>query len=261
MRDVLAILTPVRKGRIRVLAGAALAAVILGGGALATAGGDEPGEPAAGAATADRAGADDATARERPRPQVVQVVGPGEDPADVVEPPAPAGVEGDISDPGRPSPSAPSDADVTDELRRLKKHAGGRARLTADGQAIAPYDAPEAVQRIIAAGNIISRSPYKWGGGHGRWLDDGYDCSGSVSFALAAAGFLDRPLVSGELARWGEPGPGRWVTIYANDGHVYMTVAGLRFDTSGRDSRTGGSRWQPDHRSPKGFAVRHPPGL
>lgn len=242
------------------LGGAALAALVLGGGALATAGGEEPEEPQASASAGGGGEPADQPA-ERPRPQVVQVVGPGEDPEDVVEPPAPAGREGDISDPGRPSPSAPSDADVSDELRRLRKHAGTRARLTPDGQAIAPYGAPEAVQRIIAAGNIISRSPYKWGGGHGRWLDDGYDCSGSVSFALAAAGFLDRPLVSGELARWGEPGPGRWVTIYANDGHVYMVVAGLRFDTSGRDSRTGGSRWQATHRSPEGFAVRHPPGL
>ena len=82
-----------------------------------------------------------------------------------------------------------------------------------------------------------------------------------MSFALAAAGLLDAPLVSGGLARWGEEGEGRWVTIYANDGHVYMNVAGLRFDTSGRDSRNGGSRWQPELRSGGGFAVRHPRGL
>ncbi|MEX2193873.1 MAG: hypothetical protein WD844_01185 [Thermoleophilaceae bacterium] len=240
--------------RIRALVTGAAAAAVLGGGAFALAGGDGS-APAPSSATAASEDPD------RPRPQVVDVIGPGDNAEDAAQPAGPAGVEGDISDPGRPSPGAPSDADVTDELARLKKVAGGRARITGDGQAVAPFDAPEAVQRIIAAGNIISRSPYKWGGGHGRWLDDGYDCSGSVSFALAAAGLLESPLVSGALARWGEDGEGRWVTIYANDGHVYMNVAGLRFDTSGRDSRNGGSRWQPELRSGGGFAVRHPRGL
>ena len=199
--------------------------------------------------------------RPAPRPQVVDVIGPGDDPDDVAPTPGGERVREDPSDPGAPSPSAPSDADVEAEFAALKKHAGRRARLTPDGQAVAPFDAPESVQRIIAAGNIISRSPYKWGGGHGRWLDDGYDCSGSVSFALAAAGLLEAPLVSGALARWGAPGRGRWVTVFAHDGHVFMEVAGLRFDTSGRDSRSGGSRWQPETRSAAGFEVRHPPGL
>lgn len=195
----------------------------------------------------------------------VAVVGPGEDAAAAAAeqerlPDSPGERAVDPAD-DAPSPDAPSVDDVAAEVAQLKKHAGKRARLTPDGQAIAPFDAPPEVQRIIAAGNIISRSPYKWGGGHGKWLDDGYDCSGSVSFALAGAGLLESPLVSGALASWGARGPGRWVTIYANDGHVYMEVAGLRFDTSGRDSRTGGSRWQPERRARSGYAIRHPPGL
>lgn len=195
----------------------------------------------------------------------VAVVGPGEDAdaaAALVErlPASPGERRADPAD-DAPSPGAPTDADVEAEVAQLKKHGGRRARITPDGQAVAPSGAPPAVQRIIAAGNIISRSPYKWGGGHGDWLDDGYDCSGSVSFALAAAGLLDAPLVSGALAEWGSNGRGRWVTVYANDGHVWMNVAGLRFDTSGRDSRNGGSRWQPRLRPESGYAIRHPAGL
>lgn len=137
--------------------------------------------------------------------------------------------------------------------------AGDRAKLTADGLAVAPEDAPEAVKQIIAAGNRIAKLPYKWGGGHGRWEDSGYDCSGSVSFALRGAGLLKSPLASYDFFGWGQAGKGRWVTIYTNSGHMYMTVAGLRFDTSGRGAR--GSRWHRDMRDPGPFAVRHPAGL
>jgi hypothetical protein len=112
---------------------------------------------------------------------------------------------------------------------------------------------------MIEAGNVIARSPYKWGGGHGKWTDNGYDCSGSVSFVLASAGYLESPLASGPLMSWGEPGPGKWVTIYAHAGHVWMTVAGIRFDTSG--ARVTGSRWQNEMRSTAGFVARHPRGL
>ena len=98
------------------------------------------------------------------------------------------------------------------------------------------------MRQIIEAGNSIARTPYKWGGGHGKWQDTGYDCSGSVSFALAAAGLLEGPLASGPLMSWGKPGRGKWVTIYSNPGHVYLEVAGIRFDTSG--ARATGSRWQ-----------------
>ncbi len=134
-----------------------------------------------------------------------------------------------------------------------------KANVLPNGIALPPLEAPEAVQRIIDAGNVIARSPYKWGGGHGKWLDRGYDCSGSISYALASAGLLNAPLDSGRLMRWGRPGPGKWVSIHTNPGHVYMVVAGVRFDTSGQ--RVSGSRWQETIRRPGNFVTRHPPGL
>ena len=137
--------------------------------------------------------------------------------------------------------------------------AGDKATITSDGQAVAPEDAPEAVKQIIAAGNKIAKLPYKWGGGHGRWEDTGYDCSGSVSYALRGAGLLKSPLASYDYFDWGQSGKGQWVTIYTNSGHMYMTVAGIRFDTSGRGPK--GSRWQTAMRDNSGFQVRHPAGL
>jgi cell wall-associated NlpC family hydrolase len=133
------------------------------------------------------------------------------------------------------------------------------ATALSNGVALPPLEAPEAVRQIIEAGNSIARTPYKWGGGHGKWTDTGYDCSGSVSFALAAAGLLDRPLASGPLMSWGAAGKGKWVTIYSNPGHVYLVVAGVRFDTSA--PRETGSRWTNTMRSNAGFVARHPPGL
>jgi cell wall-associated NlpC family hydrolase len=118
---------------------------------------------------------------------------------------------------------------------------------------------PLTVRRIVAAGNRIAGKPYKYGGGHARWNDTGYDCSGSVSYALHGAGLLSSALTSGGFMSWGAPGKGRWVTIYANPGHVYMVVDGRRFDTTGRDE--SGSRWQSRSRSSAGYTVRHPPGL
>lgn len=133
----------------------------------------------------------------------------------------------------------------------------GRAKLLTDGTAVAPSDAPQAVKDIIAAGNEIAKKPYVYGGGHGKWIDRGYDCSGSVSYALYRAGLLDQSMPSGDFMDWGESGEGQWVTLYANGGHMYMVVAGLRFDTSGADP----SRWQSDMRSSSGFTVRHIDGL
>ena len=133
------------------------------------------------------------------------------------------------------------------------------AEVLENGIALPPIEAPEEVRRIIEAGNQIARAPYLWGGGHGKWLDKGYDCSGSVSYALAAAGLLNGPLASGPLMRWGKPGKGKWVTIYTNPGHVFLVVAGVRFDTSG--NRVTGSRWQATMRPTGGYVVRHPPGL
>ena len=133
------------------------------------------------------------------------------------------------------------------------------AQLAPDGTAIAPASAPPAVQAIIAAGNQIASKPYRYGGGHGRWNDRGYDCSGSVSFALHGAALISQALDSSQFMRWGHSGPGQWVTIYANGGHAFMVVAGLRFDTSGRTRR--GSRWQAAPRSASAYRVRHPDGL
>ena len=136
----------------------------------------------------------------------------------------------------------------------------GEAQLTSDGMAVAPSDAPPVVKAIIDAGNRIATKPYKYGGGHGRWEDSGYDCSGSMSYALHGAGLLSQALDSSGFARWGDPGVGQWVTIYANGGHSFMEVAGLRFDTSGREG-SHSSRWHTDRRSASGYTVRHPRGL
>ena len=136
---------------------------------------------------------------------------------------------------------------------------GEKAQLTEDGLAIAPASAPQAVKDVIAAANEIARTPYRYGGGHGKWKDTGYDCSGSVSYALHGGGLLKASMPSGGFMNWGEAGEGEWITIYAHGGHMYMVVAGLRFDTSGR-ARTG-SRWQKAGRSSAGFTVRHPAGL
>jgi len=115
------------------------------------------------------------------------------------------------------------------------------------------------VARVIAAANRIATTPYKYGGGHGQWNDSGYDCSGSVSYALHGGGLLSQALDSGQFMSWGAPGRGRHITIYANPGHAYMVINGRRYDTTGR-SETG-TRWQPQGRSSAGYTVRHPPGL
>jgi cell wall-associated NlpC family hydrolase len=174
-----------------------------------------------------------------------------------------------------PSDEAASDAGLTGNDAKPTKAAsaavrgsnpasgGSNAVTTAialgNGVALPPLEAPEAVKQIIEAGNGIARTPYIWGGGHGKWKDKGYDCSGSVSFVLASAGLLNSSLTSGQLAQWGEAGPGKWVTIYANDGHVFLEVAGIRFDTSAQ--HVTGSRWANEGRSTAGFVQRHPPGL
>ena len=120
-----------------------------------------------------------------------------------------------------------------------------------DGLATAPADAPPQVQAIIAAGNKIASKPYKYGGGHGKWEDSGYDCSGSLSYAFHGAGMLDEALDSTGFMSWGEAGKGQWVTIYAKGSHAYMVIAGLRFDTSGRSTQN--TRWQTDMRSSLGL--------
>jgi hypothetical protein len=125
--------------------------------------------------------------------------------------------------------------------------------------AIAPAGAPPEVVAAIEAANRITRKPYKWGGGHGRWRDRGYDCSGAVSYVLHAADLLDTARDSSGLMSFGGRGRGEWITVYAHGGHAYMEIAGLRFDTSGRGER--GPRWRLESRSARGFAKRHPAGL
>ena len=133
------------------------------------------------------------------------------------------------------------------------------AYIDASGLAVAPASAPAEVHAIIAAGNEIATKPYKYGGGHGKWNDTGYDCSGSMSYALHGAGLLDTALDSTGFMSWGERGRGEWVTTYAHGGHSYMVVAGLRFDTSAR--KVTGNRWSDEMRSRRGYTIRHPEGL
>ena len=135
----------------------------------------------------------------------------------------------------------------------------GAATIGANGLALAPAGAPAAIAAIIQAGNVIAHMPYRFGGGHQSWQDSGYDCSGSVSYALHGAGLVDAPLASYDFYNWGDPGPGQWVTVYSKDDHAYMVVAGLRYDTSA--SKGGGSRWTTDARAPDGYVARHPSGL
>jgi cell wall-associated NlpC family hydrolase len=173
------------------------------------------------------------------------------------------------SDEDAPATGAPSDAQIAAELKQAYGGKGGtnldQAAIDANGTAIIPDTAPRKLVALMHAANDVAKKPYVYGGGHGRvagevWTDSAYDCSGSVSYALAAAGYLDGPETSGTLMSFGKPGPGKWVTIYANAGHTFMVVAGLRFDTSGRQNT--GTRWQPANaRSYAGFTVRHPIGL
>jgi cell wall-associated NlpC family hydrolase len=192
----------------------------------------------------------------RSHPKVVVAVPPGQ------APPVDAGT----SAPAGPVAQPPSDAEVRNELATFRQHLTGSGvargavpEVRSDGTAVAPLEAPDVVATVIAAGNAIATTPYKWGGGHGAWRDTGYDCSGSVSFALAGAGLMTSPLVAAQFMHWGANGPGRWITVYASPGHTFMVVAGLRFDTSGAQ---GGTRWQSAAaRSYGGFVARHPPGL
>jgi len=134
---------------------------------------------------------------------------------------------------------------------------GQEAQVISESEASAPASAPSAVQSVISAGNSIATTPYIWGGGHGSFESSGYDCSGAVSFALHGGGFLESPLDSTGLETWGEPGPGQWITVYANAEHAWMVVAGIAFDTVGGP----GPRWHsPWVDSPEGFIARHPAG-
>jgi hypothetical protein len=136
----------------------------------------------------------------------------------------------------------------------------GRTAMIRDGIAYAPKRAPAAVKRAIAAGNRLQSMPYKWGGGHARQNDSGYDCSGSTSYVLREAGLLRGSMTSKGFFRYGKKGYGKWISVYVRNGHVFLTVAGLRLDTGGRGNETG-PRWRTASREGRGHVVRHPSGL
>jgi cell wall-associated NlpC family hydrolase len=242
----------------------ACAAAVFGITALAGGRGDDDRGKARQAAKP--APGEDAEDGLRPRPQAVEPgVGAPEVTEAQIDEPATAGVprdpEAHLAVPPRGaqiSPGAPTDAEVRAELRQVLGTGGGKAYVLPSGEAVAPAGAPAVVKQMIAAANTIARTPYLWGGGHGRLYDSGYDCSGSLSFAFIHAGLLQRPIAHG-WSTMGEAGPGRWVSVYSNAGHVWMTVAGLRYDTSAIS--IGGSRWTSVPRSTAGFTVRHLPGL
>jgi len=153
------------------------------------------------------------------------------------------------------SAPAPSGSSPAPPAENVPPPNGSTAKLNSDGTATPPANAPQAVKDAIAAANAISDKPYMWGGGHGSFESAGYDCSGAVSYALHGGGFLSSPLDSTGFMTWGDPGPGKWITVYSNPGHAYIVIAGLRFDTSGG----AGPRWQ-GPRDPAGFVATHPPG-
>ncbi len=136
---------------------------------------------------------------------------------------------------------------------------GSRA-IVRHGVAYAPEEAPESVKRAIWATNDLRHKPYKWGGGHGSFYDNGYDCSGTVSYALHYAGVLDSPMPSSDFLSYGERGRGRWITVYSRNGHTFAVIAGLRLDTTGYYG-TEGPRWHADGRDTWGYEARHPVGL
>jgi hypothetical protein len=137
----------------------------------------------------------------------------------------------------------------------------GKTGIVIDGQAVPPANAPAAVLRAISAGNSICKKPYRRGGGHARFEDSAYDCSGAVSYVLHAAGKLDEPTTSSSFRGYGKSGPGKWITVYARKGHVFMEVAGIRFDTGYSDADSSGPRWSTRSRPSKGYSVRHPSSL
>ena len=149
---------------------------------------------------------------------------------------------------------------------------GALAQLLPDGTAAAPADAPPQVQQAIFAANLIQDKPYIYGGGHGSFDAKGYDCSGTVSYALHGGGLLDAPLDSSSFMSWGEKGLGQWITVYTNPGHAYAVIAGLRLDTSAaavtratkaqyKKALESGPRWRPTPRSSRGYRMRHPVGF
>jgi len=158
------------------------------------------------------------------------------------------------------SPHTVKSAETSEPATSTSPAPAGKAALV-NGRAVAPIDAPPAVRKVIAAANKIRTKPYIYGGGHARWWDSGYDCSGAVSFALKGGNFLSSPLPSGPMASWGAAGRGRWITVYSNAGHAYAVIAGLRWDTAG-NSGSSGPRWSTSLAAGASgpFVARHPVG-
>lgn len=157
--------------------------------------------------------------------------------------------------------SAPEPEREPEDFSDRPTVAGSRAVLRG-GIAYAPSRAPQSVKNAIWAANSLRRKPYLWGGGHGSFFDRGYDCSGTVSFALRGAGALAAPLPSSDFMRYGERGRGRWLTIYARPGHTFAVIAGLRLDTTDfQNSGNTGPRWHADPRETRGYSARHPAGM
>lgn len=196
----------------------------------------------------------------RPRPQAVQPVA-GASPRVNESSGTPSQISVGPPTSGGALPQPTSLAQVKADLQESGMSPDlDQATLTPSGLAIAPVGAPAAVQAIVNAGNEIAHLPYRFGGGHGTYEDTAYDCSGSLSFVLSAAGLLNTTMTSGELMSWGRPGPGKWVTIFANAGHTFMYVAGIRFDTVALAET--GTRWSDRPADDGGaFVERHPPGL
>src|ERR1700689_3282903 len=239
----------------------------------------KPGDPAAKSPPPVGPAADAVATSPKPgsKPGVAKEVA---DPLEADSYPAPASVKhASAAAPTRAGEAivaagAPSNAEVRRELqqmqaversarlnqqRTLTPVPGGES-IGGNGTIPIPADIPEVVQKVIAGANEIADFPYVYGGGHAAFIDNGYDCSGSVSYALAAGGLLSAPETSGQLESWGAPGPGRYITVYANAGHTYMYVDGMLYDTAGR-SGVYASRWQVEPTDNAGYVVRHWPGL
>ncbi len=197
-----------------------------------------------------------ATAHPQPKPDPEPAPEPEAKDTGGSIPPASAGTNGSFS----PPKSADGKTITPRSMERLEPQAAGPSAILLSGIALAPPNAPQAIKAAITAANTIVGRPYVWGGGHDSWYSRGYDCSGAVSYALAGGGFLATPLDSSQLASWGAPGPGRWLTVYANSTHAYAVIAGLRWDTVG-DASGSGPRWHPAVAYPEGFVARHPPGF
>jgi cell wall-associated NlpC family hydrolase len=258
-------------GKGRIVAGAAAVLVVAGVAVLVRgAGGGRVADRIAQVASGSQAGEDvnldpAAIARDRSKSKSASAPAGSARPQLVVAVPPGTASEQPTSAPRGGGARAETDAQIERDLAQFRKYlatippaTGKRAAVISTGEAAAPFDAPPIVIEVVQAANQIALTPYRWGGGHGAWRDKGYDCSGSVSFALAAAGLLNQPLDSTRFMSYGAPGKGKWITIYANAGHAWMTVAGLRFDTGGLRS---GTRWQASMRPTSGFVVRHPPGF